>query len=80
MSYYPAGTDMSYFDDVSTEETEVEGTEEVECTGCGECFDVEPDGAYLEDTGEMDCSDYKWYAFKVECPHCQEVWDYGDCD
>ena len=75
--YYPSGTDLSYFDDVSVEEIDPHGDEEVECPSCDEGFDLAPSGAQMVggDDGE-----YLWYAFNIECPHCGDVSDYGECD
>ena len=75
--YYPAGTDLGYFDDESVEEIDPNGDEEVECLSCGKEFDVAPSWAQMVggDDGE-----YQWWVSKVECPHCGDVSDYGNCD
>jgi hypothetical protein len=79
-NYYPSGTNMSYFDDLSVEETEPNGDETVECLNydCRKEFDLTPDGAQM--VGGDENGEYQWWAFQVECPHCEEVGDYGDCD
>lgn len=78
-NYYPSGTDMSYFDDPSVEETEPNGDETVECLSqdCRKEFDVTPEGAQMVGGDE---GVYQWWAFDAECPHCGDTGNYGDCD
>jgi|APGre2960657404_1045060.scaffolds.fasta_scaffold14677_6 Rieske Fe-S protein len=78
-NYYPSGTDLSYFDDPSVEETEPNGDETVECLhhDCRKEFDVTPDGAQMVGGDE---GVYQWWAFDAECPHCGDTGNYGDCD
>jgi len=75
MSNYPSGTDMSYFDDVSTEDTDPNGPEEVQCLSCDKEFDVDPD--YAQMVGGDD-GEYQWCAEDAECPHCGDVSTYGN--
>ena len=78
-NYYPSGTDLSYFDDPSVEETEPNGDETVECLSqdCRKEFDVTPEGAQMVGGDE---GVYQWWAFDAECPHCGDTGNYGDCD
>lgn len=79
MNYYPSGTDLRYFDDVSVEETEPNGDETVECLhyDCRKEFDLTPDGAQMVGGDE---GEYQWWAFDAECPHCGDTANYGECD
>lgn len=78
MSNYPSGTDMSYFEDVATEDTDPNGPEEVQCLSCNKEFDVDPDGAQYIGGGED--AEYSWWIFDATCPHCGDVSNYGDYD
>ena len=79
-NYYPEGTDLSYFDDPRVDATEPNETETVECLNldCQEEFDLTPDGAQM--IGGEENGEYQWWALSVECPHCEEVNDYGYLD
>lgn len=73
-SYYPAGTDMRYFDDGPEVEPdyEYEMDDVLQCLACNEeCIEMKhPDVAYHY--GDFT----EWYAYGVKCPECGDVSDY----
>jgi hypothetical protein len=79
-NYYPEGTDLSYFDDPRIDLIDPTDIETVECRNndCRKEFDLTPEGAQM--VGGYENGEYQWWALNMECPHCGDTGDYGDCD
>jgi hypothetical protein len=79
-NYYPEGTDLSYFDDPRIDLIDPTDIETVECRNhdCRKEFDLTPEGAQM--FGGYENGEYQWWALNMECPHCGDTGDYGDCD
>ena len=77
--YYPAGTDLSYFDEPNTyQEDDYVLNEEVECYECEQWFTIEKVDYALCGFGapEEGTRLYEW-STEATCPHCGDTAEYG---